>query len=91
MFSVWDICYGFFIYYYGVEWTKFVFPLTGKNNFVFMQDLATLRVASEALQLTKPSVNVVQVEPLQECHLLAAGTTKADQTFVCAAATDRIR
>ncbi|KAK4323358.1 hypothetical protein Pmani_005912 [Petrolisthes manimaculis] len=64
--------------------------IAGKSNLVFMQDLGTLRVTSEALQLTKPSMKVVQVEPLQGCHLLAAGTTKANQTFVCAAATDRI-
>lgn len=62
----------------------------GKDNLVYQIDTSTLILAAEAMQLTKPSVIPVRVEPLQGCHLVAAGTTKAGQTFMCAAASDRI-
>lgn len=62
----------------------------GKDNLVYQIDTDALTLAAEAMQLTKPSIIPVRVEPLQGCHLLAAGTTKAGQTFMCAAASDRI-
>lgn len=63
---------------------------TGKDNMVYRIDTSTLTLAAEAMQLTKPSISPERVEPLQGCHLLAAGTTKAGQTFMCAASSDRI-
>lgn len=64
--------------------------IAGKDNLVYMIDTSTLTLAAEAMQLTKPSISPMRVEPLQGCHLLAAGTTKAGQTFMCAASSDRI-
>lgn len=57
---------------------------------MYQIDTSALTLAAEAMQLTKPSISPMRVEPLQGCHLLAAGTTKAGQTFMCAAASDRI-
>lgn len=64
--------------------------LTGKDNLVYQIDTSILTLAAEAMQLTKPSISPVRVEPLQGCHLLSVGTTKSGQTFMCAAASDRI-
>ncbi|XP_045137030.1 citron rho-interacting kinase-like [Portunus trituberculatus] len=64
--------------------------IAGMDNLVYQIDVGSLTTSAEAMQLTKPSISPVRVEPLQGCHLLASGTTKARQTFMCAAASDRI-
>ncbi|CAL4077327.1 unnamed protein product, partial [Meganyctiphanes norvegica] len=64
--------------------------IAGHDNLVFMTDIRSLTCAAEASALTKPDINPVRVDPLQGCHLLAAGSTKSGETFMCAAATDRV-
>ena len=49
-----------------------------------------LEAASEASPVSRPSVSVSPLAPLQCCHLLAQGTTTHKNTFLCAAAQDRI-
>ncbi|XP_042220516.1 citron rho-interacting kinase-like [Homarus americanus] len=73
-----------------VEGAHVALFIAGTDNLVFMNDLRSLTVISEAMQLTKPNLSPARVEPLQGCHLLASGSTKAEEIFVCAAATDRI-
>ncbi|KAK8723357.1 hypothetical protein OTU49_011677 [Cherax quadricarinatus] len=64
--------------------------IAGKDNKVFENDVGSLTLTAEAMQLTKPSLSPAHVEKLQGCHLLASGCTKTGEVYVCAAATDRI-
>lgn len=64
--------------------------IAGHDNLVFMTDIRSLTCGAEASAITKPNINPVRVDPLQGCHLLAAGSTKSGETFMCAAATDRV-
>ncbi|XP_063605169.1 citron rho-interacting kinase-like [Penaeus indicus] len=73
-----------------LEEAGMVLFIAGKENLVYMIDMRTVVAAAEAAQLSKPSLSMQRVEPLQGCHLLASGCTTAKQTFMCAAASDRI-
>lgn len=73
-----------------LEEAGMVLFIAGKENLVYMNDMRTVVAAAEAAQLSKPSLSMQRVEPLQGCHLLASGCTTAKQTFMCAAASDRI-
>ncbi|XP_042883993.1 citron rho-interacting kinase-like isoform X1 [Penaeus japonicus] len=73
-----------------LEEAGMVLFIAGKENLVYMNDMRTVISAAEAAQLSKPSLSMQRVEPLQGCHLLASGCTSAKQTFMCAAASDRI-
>ncbi|KAK7071774.1 hypothetical protein SK128_024513, partial [Halocaridina rubra] len=64
--------------------------IAGKDNLVYKVDKRILAVTAEASQMAKPNLTPDQIEPLQGCHLLAAGSTKAGQAFICAASSDRI-
>ncbi|XP_066953798.1 citron rho-interacting kinase-like [Macrobrachium rosenbergii] len=64
--------------------------IAGNDNLVYKVDKSVATVTAEAGQVAKPSLDPERIEPLQGCHLLACGSTKAGHTFICAAASDRI-
>ncbi|XP_076037346.1 citron rho-interacting kinase sticky [Oratosquilla oratoria] len=70
---------------------KVALMIGGNDRYVYQNDMRTLTSAAEAVQVAKPSITPERVEPIQDCHLVAASQpTSAGEIFICAAASDRI-